>query len=594
MNFCLLSSLQCQDSTFTATPPWQQSLGLVTSSAEQEEGCSTQDSGDEDSRQADQLSTPHLLYRGCKENLKATEETVQMQFLEKPTRNTLILNSWSSLSPRRGTTNEKWFSPEQQTESSLQSSVAWEDLPFSESLTEFLCEQNKDFDIVTETELRRNVQHLTEAPENNPEIRSQHKNTSVQSLCVSQSKTADSFSQMLLDVTSAPALHGGDGHDFSYQERKNPVGSINKSQAKNSSSYECNPEDRKAALLESVEEEMLEGDAYNCSADLFGDSLSGDTTTNPLNKQTQSVGTDCAMLSKPENWHLGSEKTTDRQLNSKKYIKRDSLIPPGTQDLEFIPPSQSTPIIKVKSGSSPSSNRSLTLSECRSHPDYPDSSAFHRNLSECASYRAAKVPLFLCNLNCVSSNQVCQCAREATKENLTWNTTSSRHSDRFTPKRRFLKVERNRKHLLTQQHLRLQIRAQSTKATGNINHRYSTSHCNMSGPDPEDSKDAIVHPTPAAKTQKTVKHRIRKQTDHSGSSYGNTSEGQQGDGANCERTELDQRLESSQRGLAKSGHFDRMNVFEGTQRDFEGSCSYFLNDEDEACDWSKDLFSDSV
>lgn len=554
MNFCLLSSLQCQDSTFTATPPWQQSLGLVTSSAEQEEGCSTQDSGDEDSRQADKLSTPHLLHRGCMESHKATEEMVQMQFLEKSTRNTPILSSWPSLSPPGCTSKEKWFSPEQVTETSLQCSVAWEDLPFSESLTEFLCEKNKDFDTVTEIKLHRNVQEPTEAPENSPEIRSQH----------------------------------------SDRECKNPVGSINKSQAKTSGSHECNPEDRKAALLsfESEEEEPLEGDAYDCSADLFSSSLSGDTITSPLNTQRQSVGTNCPVLSMPEKWHLGSEKTTtDRELNSQKCIKRDSLIPPGTQDLEFIPPSQSTPIIKVKSGSS---NRSLTLSECRSQPDYPDSSAFHRNLSECVSYRAVKAPLFLCRLNCVNTNQVCQCAGEATKENLMWSTTSIRHSDRFTPKRRFLKVERNKKHLLTQQHLRLQRRAQNTKPTGSINRRYSASHCDVTGHDPEDSKEVIVPPTPAAKTQKTVKHRIRKQTDYSGSSFGYTLEGQQGDGANCERTELDQRLASSQRGHAKSGHFDPMNVFEGTQRVFEGPCSYFLNDEDEACDWSKDLFSDSV
>lgn len=512
-----------------------------------------------------------------------------MQFLEKSTRNTPILNSWSSLSPPGRTTKEKWFSPEQPTEASLQSSVAWEDLPFSESLTEFLCEKNKDFDIVTETELHRNVKNPTEAPENNPEIRSLDKNVSIQSLCVSQSKTADSFSQMLLEVTSAPALNGGDRHDFSHQECKNPVGSTNKSQAKNSGSYEC--KDGKAALLsfESEEEEPLEGDAYNCSADLFSGSLLGDTITNPLNTQTQSVGTNCPALSKPEKWHLGSEKTTiDRELNSKK--KRDSLIPPCTQDLEFIPPSQSTPIIKVKSRSSPSSNRSLTLSDCGSQPGYPDSSASHRNLSGCVSYRAAKAPLFLCNVNCVSTNRLCQCGREATKENLMWSTTSSRHSDRFTPKRRLLKVERNKKHLLTQQHLRLKRRVQNTKPTGSINHRYSTSHRDMTEYDLEDSKEVIVPPTPTAKTQKNVKHRIRKQTDYSGPSFGNTLEGQQGDRANCERTELDQRLASLQQGHAKSGHSDSMNVFEGTQRDFERPCS----DEGEACDWSKDLFSDSV
>ncbi|GLD58292.1 uncharacterized protein AKAME5_001042400, partial [Lates japonicus] len=50
---------QHQGSTPTPTPPWQQSLGLITSSAEQEEGCSTQDSGGENSRQTDNNKTPH-------------------------------------------------------------------------------------------------------------------------------------------------------------------------------------------------------------------------------------------------------------------------------------------------------------------------------------------------------------------------------------------------------------------------------------------------------------------------------------------------------------------------------------------------------
>lgn len=61
--FCFVRS-QHEDCTLTPTPPWQQSLGLVTSSAEQEEGYSTQD------------KTPHVHHhvRGCLENHKATEE----------------------------------------------------------------------------------------------------------------------------------------------------------------------------------------------------------------------------------------------------------------------------------------------------------------------------------------------------------------------------------------------------------------------------------------------------------------------------------------------------------------------------------------
>ncbi|XP_071400515.1 uncharacterized protein ddias [Centroberyx affinis] len=60
---CLLSQSpqrsRHQDCTLSPTPPWQQSLGLVTSSAEQEEGCSTQDSGNENGRQTHNKRPPH-------------------------------------------------------------------------------------------------------------------------------------------------------------------------------------------------------------------------------------------------------------------------------------------------------------------------------------------------------------------------------------------------------------------------------------------------------------------------------------------------------------------------------------------------------
>ncbi|KAF7662401.1 hypothetical protein LDENG_00236390 [Lucifuga dentata] len=61
-----LQRSQNHDCTLIPTPPWQQSLGLVTSSAEQEEGCSTQDSGEERSSQKDN-NTPQHAQRGCVE-----------------------------------------------------------------------------------------------------------------------------------------------------------------------------------------------------------------------------------------------------------------------------------------------------------------------------------------------------------------------------------------------------------------------------------------------------------------------------------------------------------------------------------------------
>ena len=70
-----------------------------------------------------------------------------------------------------------------------------------------------------------------------------------------------------------------------------------------------------------------------------------------------------------------------------------------------------------------------------------------------------------------------------------------------------------------------------------------------------------------------------------------TSEAQQGDGINCKRTRLDQTFTSSQRGLAQTGNFASEIVDEGC---LDGSNGYLLDDENQAYDWSRDLFSNSV
>ncbi|RVE74722.1 hypothetical protein OJAV_G00024650 [Oryzias javanicus] len=60
--------LEEQDSTLTFTPPWEQSLGLVTSSAEQEEPCRTLDKEDVTTRQMVDSTEPHLSQRIDLEN----------------------------------------------------------------------------------------------------------------------------------------------------------------------------------------------------------------------------------------------------------------------------------------------------------------------------------------------------------------------------------------------------------------------------------------------------------------------------------------------------------------------------------------------
>lgn len=613
--FCLLLSSQNHDSTFTPTPPWQQSLGLVTSSAEQEAGCSSQDSGDEESRQEDKFNTPHSAQRGFLDDHKVTEETALPRLLsferssherslftkysrsstEKAVGNTPVLDSWFSPSPPGHSSKVEWFSNKQLTETFLPSSVALEDLPFSESLTEFLCEEDKDSGIVSKTETHGNMQNPEEMPRNNPEIRSQDKKSSIQSTSVSQSKlqTADSHSQILMDIANTAALNKGYRHYSSDQVCKTPVRSVNKSRSKNICSHECNREGGKTSLLsfESEDEEQLEGDAYNCSADLFSSSLTSGVVTNTLNIHAETVRVTtqtCQVLSKPEKFQLRTQKvntphsTPDKpQLNSKKCVDQDSSIPPSTQDFDFVPHSQSTPIVKaaVASGSPASSYRSLTLNELSSQPDSQESFAFHRNLPELVSCRPAKVTASLCKLNCVSVNQLCQCTRESTEENLMWRMTSSRRSHGFTPKRRFWKPERNKKHLLAQQHLRIQ--SLNTGLMGRINHKCDTSHCDVTLGDYEDSKGIIIPPTPAAKTQ-SMKRRIRR-PDSASTNLGNTWESPQEDEVNCERALSGQTLNTSQRDQAQIGNCDSDSVFEGS-----------LDNENEACDLSRDLFSDSI
>ncbi|XP_045909070.1 DNA damage-induced apoptosis suppressor protein [Micropterus dolomieu] len=599
-----LQRSQYQDCSLTPTPPWQQSLGLVTSSAEQEESYCTQDIGDENSRPTDNNRTPHPTQRGCLENHKGTDETELSPLLslecssnnsqslakypyssvEKAVGNTSILKSWFSISsPGHSCSKAKGFSSRQHPDACLSSSLAWEDLPFSESLTEYLCEENQDVAL----------QNHKKTARNNLEVRSQDKNLQLKSASVCQGNTeiTDSHSQILLDVTNTPAVNEGDRHGLSEQVCESTVGCVSKSPARNISSHKYNPGDEKASSLSfDNEEEQLEGDTYNCSADLFSSSLQVDMNTNMLDLHAESVRmtTDaCSLLSMPDKPHVRSEtsnvphSTPDtHKLKSNKCNNRESLIPPGTHDLDFIPPIQSTPIVKVAvlPGSPAASYRTLTVGEFISLADSRDSLAFSRSLTELDSKKPAKITSSLCKLNYVSANRLPQRGRESTKE--------SRHSHGFTLKRRFCKPDKHKNHLLTQHHLRIQREVQVTGPTGRTDHK---SDCDVTVCDWEDSEVIIVPPTPAAKTGQSQKHR-RMQTEISSSNLGCTWEGKWGDGVNSKRSLLDQTLTSSQRGLAQTGNCDS-EIDEGS---LNGSNCYLLDDQNEACDWSRDLFSDSV
>jgi len=594
--FCFHPSSRYRDGTLTPTPPWEQSLGLVTSSAEQEEGCS----GDENSRQTENKRTRRGAQRGCLESHTVTEEPSPLLSLEGSASsrlsfarypyppavgNTSILNTLFSPPPAgHNISKEKRFSTRQLNQTLLSSSLAWEDFPFSESLSEFLCEDDKHFDPVGETDL--NMLNKKET-RNNLEIGSQDENVSHESTSVCQGNTqiTDSPSQILLEITNTPVPNGGgDGRDLPDQIYKTPVGCRLKSRAQTFCTHECNQEDDKSHSLSSEnEEEQREGDAYNCSADLFGSSLLIETSTNTHAETVAATAGACPLLptaNKQQRRSKNDTHSTPDNRKSKKCIDRDGLIPKGTRDIEFIPPSRSTPTVAA------SSYRKLTLAEFSPQPGGQDSSSFYRNLHE-FDRRETASSTSPRKLNCVSSKQLSQDGRESSKETVPWGKTSRRH--RFTPESGFWTPDEHKKGLLAQEHPRVQRGALSTGSTGRINRRRDSSDATVS--DFEDN-EAIIPPTPVAETRLSVKLRRRRmQTGNGGSDLDYSGEGQPGDGVCCKRALSDQTVTSSRKGPAQTERRDSTAVDEGI---LDESHRCLLDDENEACDWSRDLFSDSI
>ncbi|XP_034435231.1 uncharacterized protein ddias [Hippoglossus hippoglossus] len=615
-----LQRSQHQDSTLSPTPPWQQSLGLVTSSAEQEEGCGTQDSrGNENSCQ----KTTHHVQRGCLDKRKVTEERAPSPLFslehrsdntqsfancpnksfENAVETTPLMNSWFS-SSQPGQTRDlplscktKGFSTGQLTKTFSSSSVVWEDLPFSESLTEFLCKEHKDFDIVSEIESHLNVQNQSETVRNNQKIRSQDKNLSIDSTSVCQSDThiTESYSWMLQDITNT-TNNVGDKDDLSDLVCKENTGYVNKSQAKSIGFHQCNQEgENTGALSFENQEEQLEGETYDCSLDLFGCSpmrniKSPDTRAESVRMTTEPW----PLLIKQ---HLRSESnvthsTPDKQkLRSIKCTNRESFIPPGTKDLHFNPSAQSTPIVKVDvvSSSPPSSSFSSTLGEFSSRPYIQDMGVFYSELPECDIKKTEKITSSLCKQNTVSANQLSQCGRESTKEKLSRSTTTIRHDHEFTPKRSFWKPNKPKKLLQAQQHLRVQRGSPSLETPERINHKRDSSVCDVT----EDS-EVFVPPTPAAKGRLSVKLRRRERhADNISNNLVSTWKAQQVDGVDYKRNLLEHRLSSltSQRELAPT---ENCGGEAGDERSRDSSNGFLQDDDNQACDWSRDLFSDST
>lgn len=573
----------------------------MTSSAEQEEGRSPPDSGDEDSRLVEKFNTPCPSRKDCLKDRGDREETelspmVSLErssysrlmldkgthtFIEKGTGNSSIHCSGIRLSPPGHSSDAKWFPTKELNETLRSSSVVWEHLPFSESLTEFFCEDHKYSNIVSGTEPNKNIQTQKEI-QINMENKSYDKKLSIQSSSVSQTKKqgAKIHSPVLLDITNT------DGHEFSDQICRSHMRAVNKSQDKSICAYESHQENEKNRLMES-DEEQLEGDVYNCSADLFSNSPVSDfirNTPSTLGETVQVAAKTCPVFSMSDAIQLKSEmmniphSTPEKQkLSREKSINRDSFPPPDTHHVDFIPPSQSTPIVKAAASSGPPA--CLTGGFDSQH-DSQKSCAFHQSLSDFDSNIPADVTSSLRILQPCRFRQHFQRARESTK-GMVRGATSISQSTAFTPKRKSWKPEMSKRHLLAQQHLRIQRGAPDTGSTGRINLIHDKDHPNVTVCDFESSK-IFIPPTPLAKTQQHVKHRTIRHTYNSNTMVGSSWEGQRGGGVHCQPL-LDQAVTSSWHHPAQAGNSDPETVL-----------GVSLDDENEACDWSRDLFSDSV
>ncbi|CAG5853598.1 unnamed protein product [Menidia menidia] len=485
---------ESQDQTLTPTHPWRQSLGLVTSSAEQEEGCSLQNSGDENCRKGNS-TTPHPAPRGCLERRDRAGGTTPPPPLEHSLYNSPsfatspvasvagngVCETWCSSSQsghKCDSLTPKESSARRQPRTPLSCSLAWEDFPFSESLTEFLCEADKCVDVAGETIQNLNAQccdRITRPKPEIPELAGGSASAGQRNPQVKGSPT-----QILQDVTNAPTPEGGDGQDLSEQICKSPVKCKNRRETKSIYSNECQRENDEAHLS------LLEEESYNCSADLFDSSPLKSMNMETISKEAENVRT------APDACTYSSKSGQQHPLNKAEITP---FTPREIKELDFVPPSQSTPVV----------NR---------------------------SHRSGRTP----------------CSRRLTSEG------------------RRRRPATHRRHL---QQRRLQRTALDSEPVRS---------CRGDGTDDE----GVVAPTPDGNAQLLRK---RRRT-HNSSRDTSSKWKPEGEGVGS----LNQTL-SWLGSLPQTGSNGRRAAFEGS---LDGSTNHPLDDENQACDWSRDLFSDSV
>lgn len=314
---CLRSPSQHLDNSLTPTPPWQQSLGLVTSSAEQDESCSF--GGDGGELMASQKHVCQSV--GVEESFANKVAPLSSPcYLEQ---SSWDKNSFWNLAPSfsgspvhrsviHTPTTHRWFAPSEpvhcgnqpvstrvrgvsdreehveENSKSLSDSVAWEDMPFSESLGEFVygaAGESDRFDKMESNLVKKN-REINNITSHEPCLGAKK---SLGDSFDSSPSTVTPSDRTLLDVTNT-ALH------TPYRR------------------YEEDGEDQLGAC----------DDEYNCSVDLFDCSQ--------ISTNTQMLEKDFDPKAGPH--ALGLD------------VNRDLDISEGSHSLDFVPFSQTDDMVK--------------------------------------------------------------------------------------------------------------------------------------------------------------------------------------------------------------------------------------------------------
>lgn len=439
------------------------------------------------------------------------------------------------------TSRAKWLSPADVTEPSMWSSVAWEDLPFSESLTEYLCEK-RGCDV---TEPDTNAHNQRETPRVRPQDQ----------ILSSHSGPASHHFRVLMDVTNTSSEEQECG--FSKRVYKNHVTSANNSHAKSTCCDACSDE----------EEERFDVDDYDCSADLFSQSVT-DTPSRTVRSVAKTRPLTSDQRRSGEKTIVSGATPSKRKQAQKRNNNRDSLLPPDTPQLDFVPPSQSTPIGRA---GSPASHRCSTSVGLGSLPDI-------RECSDLESQTPAKMRSSPCQINpFVRPRRHCEPSK----------TPSDSPGNKLALKRRFGKPAVAKRRRLPLQAIKVQRAAANMTPTEKVNGRWDTS-----GGDAiacESMNEMLVSPTPLARTQPSGKHRKTSQADNGSPDLDRVWEGEQEDGVDRGGTAGNQTLTPLCAG-PQTRNQDSRAVVGGVL----GASPSYLLDESEACDWSRDLFSDSA